>query len=100
MKLNKEEIITKIKKFLKEIWNECKDIKTVILLIIVMIIMYMPIWGGYLLYYYTKKTWALVVATSMLTFWAGPFTPFFPLCIFITLFIKRHFFNKGKLGDK
>ena len=39
------------------------------------------------------------MATVVLTFWAGPFTPFFPLAIAITLFIKKIMkFKKNREG--
>lgn len=82
----------KIKNFCKSIWNECKDVKTLILLIIVIIIAYSPVWLGYTLYFIFRWKWCIVVATGYLAFWAGPFTPFFPLCIAVTLFIKRRFY--------
>lgn len=40
------------------------------------------------------------MATAYLAFWAGPFTPFFPLCIVVTLFIKRKFIDKKKSMNK
>ncbi len=69
--------------------NECKDWKTLIVLICVIVVMYAPVWGGYLLYYIFKWNWCLVMASVTLAFWFGPLTPFFPLCIAITLSIKK-----------
>jgi len=82
----------RIKNFCKSIWNDCKDVKTLVLLIIVIIVAYSPVWLGYLLYLIFKWKWCAVMATGYLAFWAGPFTPFFPLCIAVTLFIKHRFF--------
>ena len=69
--------------------EECKDVKTLIILLIVILIVYSPVWGGYLLYFIFKLNIFLVVATACAAFWAGPFTPFFPLCIAVTLAIKK-----------
>ena len=33
--------------------------------------------------------WCLVVASVTAAFWFGPLTPFFPLCIALTLSIKK-----------
>lgn len=82
-------MIQKFKKLIKYIINECKDIKTFILLFIVIAVVYSPVWCGYLLYFIFKWEWCLIMATFCVAFWAGPFTPFFPLCISITLAIKR-----------
>ena len=82
-------MIQRIKKFIRSILDECKDIKTFILLIIVVLTMYSPVLIGYLIYFIFKWEWCLAVATLLVAFWAGPFTPFFPLCIAITLALKK-----------
>ena len=81
----KERAINVIK-WLKE---ECKDWKTLIVLICVVAVMYAPVWLGYLLYFIFKWNWCLVMASVTLAFWFGPLTPFFPICIGITLSIKK-----------
>lgn len=90
----------KIKKFLLWIWGECKDVKTLALLLVVIAVVYSPVWAGYLLYGLFGWTWCLAMATTCLVFWAGPFTPFFPLCIAITLAIKRLFQKFGKKSSR
>ena len=86
-------LINKIKiktvNFCKWIWSECKDWRTLVLLLIVVVLMYTPVWGGYLLHLIFGIKWGSVVATAYLAFWAGPFTPYFPLCIAITFGIKK-----------
>jgi hypothetical protein len=79
----------RVKKFLKYVWQECKDKKTIALLLVVVLVMYMPAWGGYLVHALFGWKWGSVVASAYILFWAGPCTPFWPLCIAITLFIKR-----------
>lgn len=103
-----QKIKDRIKKFFRWIWGECKDYRTLLLLIGVMAVVYAPVWAGYLLYAIFRWRWCLVMATGCLIFWAGPFTPFFPLCIAITLAIKRLLEKKrkkdadasAKTGDK
>ncbi len=85
----KEEPKEKEHKVLNWLKRECKDWKTFAIFLIVIIVMYLPVWGGYLLYYIFKWKIALTTASIVMTFWFGPFTPFFPLAITITLFIKR-----------
>ncbi len=85
----------RIKKFLKWIWHECKDGRTLALLLVVITVVYSPVWLGYILHWVFGWSWAVIVATAMLAFWAGPFSPFFVLCISITLGIKRLFEKKG-----
>jgi len=79
----------KLKRFFLSIWQECKDIKTFLLFLIVVAAVYSPVWIGYLLYWIFRWNWCLAAATLVLAFWAGPFTPFFPICIAITLAIKK-----------
>lgn len=84
-----EKLKNKFINFCKWIWSECKDWHTLVLLIIVVVLMYTPVWGGYLLHFIFDVKWGSAVATAYLAFWAGPFTPYFPLCITITFAIKR-----------
>lgn len=79
----------KLINFCKWVWNECKDWHTVVIFVIVVVIMYTPVWGGYLCHAVFGWKWCSAVATAYLAFWAGPFTPYFPLCIAITLGIRR-----------
>lgn len=79
----------KVINFCRWVWSECKDVKTFLLLLGVIAVVYSPVWVGYLLSAMFGWTWASVMASACLVFWAGPFTPFFPICIAITLSIKR-----------
>ena len=78
----------KIKNVLKWIKDECKDWRTIVIFIVISTIIYFPTWGGYLLYWIFKWKWCLSMATISMVFWLGPFTPFFPLCIATTFFVK------------
>ena len=99
MKSNKKilKLKDKIVRFCRWTWQECKDIKTLLLLFLVIIVVYSPVWGGYLLHALFGWKWASVVASACLIFWAGPFTPFFPICIGITLAIKRWMGRKKEM---
>ena len=87
--MEKESNNKKEHKVLEWLKRECKDWRTFAIFIIVLVIMYSPVWLGYLLYYIFNLKWCMVMATVVLTFWAGPLTPFFPLAIAVTLFIKK-----------
>ncbi len=84
-----EWVRSKVKSFLHWVWRECRDWHTVALLAVVIAAMYSPVWGGYLVHLVFGWEWGSVVASAVLLFWAGPFTPFFPLRVGITLAIKR-----------
>jgi|GEM_PF-155469 len=87
--MNQKNIKQKIKNFFKWIWQECKDWHTLVLLLCVITVVYSPVWGGYLLDAVFGWSWCSVMASAYLLFWAGPVTPFFPLCIGITLSLKK-----------
>ena len=89
-----KKIWSKIKSLLFYIKSECSDWRTIILFIIVMAVVYSPVWGFYLIFFLTGAKWALAAGSAVLAFWAGPFTPFFPICIAITLAIKKLFTKK------
>lgn len=84
-----ERLKAKVKSFFWWVWRECRDWRTVALLGVVVTVVYSPVWGGYLLYALLGWKWAAALASTVLLFWAGPMTPFFPLCVAITLGIKR-----------
>lgn len=82
-------MVAKVKSFLYWIWQQCKDWRTVALLAGVSAVAYSPVWGGFLLRAIFGWKWAGIMATAVMLFWAGPMTPFFPLCVAITLAIKK-----------
>ena len=86
----------KIRKFCLWVWGECKDVRTLIILAIVIVLAYSPVWLCLLLYKINGWGWCLAVAGAYGAFWAGPFTPFFPLCIATAIGIKELLFPKDK----
>lgn len=89
-------IPAKLRSFCYWLWQQCRDWRTLALLGLVVVAMYSPVWGGYLLRLLLGWKWAGALATAVLVFWAGPMTPFFPLCVAITLAIKRFCQKRGK----
>lgn len=79
----------KFKNWCINTWHQLDNWQTLVLFVIVVIVMYSPVWGGYLLYYLFHWKWAMWAATGVLAFWAAPGIPFFPVCITITLAIKK-----------
>lgn len=81
----------KLIRFVMWIIRECKNWQTILLLLIVAAIIQLPTWGSFLLYLIFGWEWALAVATIAAIFWAGPFSPFWVVCVTVTLAIKRLF---------
>ena len=92
-----EKLKNKFINFCKWVWSECKDWHTLALFAIVVVLMYAPVWLGYILYFVFKSKWAMGVASAYLLFWAGPY---FPLCIAITLSLKKLIEKIKGRGDK
>ncbi len=79
----------KFKSFFKWLWQQLKDWRTLILFIIVFIVMSASVWIWYVLGFILNNAWFYGVGSAVWLFWAGPFTPFIPLCIAITFGIKK-----------
>ena len=82
-------LIKKLIEFIKWVWKECANFKTILLLAAVCLVIGIPVWGGGLLWLIFDWKWALAMALACLAFWWLPGTPFFVLCITITLALKK-----------
>ena len=90
----------KIVRLAKWIWHECKDWKTFVLFVGVCFVVGIPVWLGYILSIVFHWAWASAVANAMLIFWnVVPGTPFFVVCLSITLGIKK-IWEKGAQKEK
>ena len=92
------------KKFIdlnKWIWQQLKDWKTFVLFLGVCAVISIEVWLPYILGFVTGNKWWFGIGSACWIFWIGPGTPFIPLCIAITLAIKKLFFRKkdGKDND-
>lgn len=86
-----KKIFQKIVDFCKWIWSQVKDWHNLIILLIVAPLFFcLCVFLVALVLFFTDgKIHIIVAASSVTAFWAGPFTPFWPLCIAITLAIRR-----------
>ncbi len=84
-------ILTKIKNFFKWIWEQVKDWHNFVILLIVASSLFLlcVFLVGLGLFFTDRKIHFITAFSLVLAFWAGPFTPFWPLCIAITLFIRK-----------
>ena len=85
------------KKFIdlnKWILAQLKDWKTFVLFLGVCAVMSVEVWLPYILGFVTGNKWWFGIGSAWWLFWIGPGTPFIPLCIAITLAIKKLFFKK------
>lgn len=79
----------KIKQFVKWLWQQLKDWRNLVILGVVVAVVSSEVWVPYLLGLLTGDAWWYAVGTACWVFWLGPFTPFWPLCIALTLGIRR-----------
>lgn len=86
-----------IKKPFVWLFDNIKDWRTAVIFGIVFLIVSSEVWVSYLLGFIFMGTpfgtTMLSVASLCRAFWLGPFTPFTPLCIIITM-ITKETFNK------
>lgn len=87
-----KKMLSGIKKGIMATWNwfksNLKDKITRRIFYIVFLVMSCPIWGGYLLSVIFKNGWWAGIASACWLFWAGPGTPFLPLCLGITIGVR------------
>lgn len=92
-----------IKRFLKYLWNLIKSFGTVKGLI--SLFLAFTIWYGWLIAFIViglvfKVTWMYSLGISGVLFWAGPFTPFFPIFLGTATFFRKVVFKENKQGDE
>lgn len=79
--------------FRKPIMNllkELKDWRTILIFFIVVAVVGCEVWIPYILFIITNNPIYMAIASGGLIFWnVVPFTPFLPICLAITLAIKK-----------
>lgn len=66
-----------------------KDWRNWLIFAAVYAVMTSPTWAGWLLFLITGNPWHLTYSSAYMAFWTLPFTPLIPLCIAITLGIRK-----------
>ena len=74
-----------LKHILKEVWS------SLWLFAIVCAVVSCEVWVPYIIGFITQNAWWYGIGSVCWIFWLGPGTPFIPLCIVITLSIKKIF---------
>lgn len=86
-----KKIKQKIINFFKWIWTEIKDWHNIIILLIVAPVFFalcvLPVTVG--LFFVDYKIHIITACSIVTAFWVGPFTPFWPICIAITLTLRK-----------
>ena len=79
----------KIGSGIKKILLQLKDKTNIVIFILTFLIVSSEVWVMYLLYFITGNAWFLGIGTACWGFWLAPFTPFLPLCIAITIAVRK-----------
>jgi hypothetical protein len=73
----------------KWLWKQLKDWRNAVIFAIVAIILSCEVWIPYIIGAITGDAYWFGIGSVCWAFWLAPFTPFLPLCIVITLGIRK-----------
>lgn len=73
----------------KWIWRQLKDWHNLVIFVIVFLVVSCEVWVPYLTGAITGDGYWFAIGSACWAFWLAPFTPFLPLCIAITLGIRK-----------
>lgn len=79
----------RFKKFFVWLFKQLKDKKNIIIFIITVFVLSSEVWFSFLMAALTKNKWWWGVGSACWAFWLAPFTPFIPLCIAITIGVRK-----------
>lgn len=82
-------VFKKIVDGIKKILVQLKDKTNIVIFILTFLVLSSEVWGMYLLYFITGNAWFLGIGSICWSFWLAPFTPFIPLCIAVTIAIRK-----------
>ncbi|MBQ0083817.1 MAG: hypothetical protein KBS52_03515 [Clostridiales bacterium] len=86
-----EKIKEKTINFCKWIWVQVKDWHNLLILLIVAAVFFCicVVAATFIMFLADGKLHIIAGTAAVLAFWAGPFTPFWPICIAATLGIRQ-----------
>lgn len=84
-----KKIWQKFKNFFLWLLSQLKDKKNIVIFIIVFIVLSSEVWVPYLLAIITGNKWWWGIGSACWAFWLGPFTPFIPICIAVTVGVRK-----------
>lgn len=79
----------RFKKFFVWLFKQLKDKKNIIIFIITVFVLSSEVWFSFLMAALTKNKWWWGIGSACWAFWLAPFTPFIPLCIAITIGVRK-----------
>lgn len=82
-------LIDKNKQIIKWLFAQLKDWRNFVIFAIVFLVVSCEVWVPYLLGVITNDAYWFGIGSACWLFWLGPGTPFLPLCIGLTLGIRK-----------
>lgn len=76
-------------RLLRYVGSVLKDWRNWLIFAAVYAVMTSPTWAGWLLFLITGDSWHLTYSSAYMAFWSLPFTPLIPLCVAITMGIRK-----------
>ena len=96
-----QKLWSKTKQLISWIWKQLKDKTNLIIFVICFIVLSSEVWLPYLLGIIFHNAWLIGVGSACWAFWLAPFTPFLPLCIALTLGVRKIYDKiKSRKGKK
>ena len=93
-------LFKRIKEGVKKIFIQLKDRTNILIFVLTFLVLSSEVWIMYLLYFITRNAWFLGIGSACWGFWLAPFTPFVPLCLGITIAIRKVYDKiRGKKQD-
>lgn len=84
-----KKLFRKLGEGIKKIISQLKDKTNILIFILTFLVLSSEVWVMYLLYFITGNAWFLGIGSICWSFWFAPFTPFIPLCLAITIAIRK-----------
>ena len=79
----------KTRALFKWLFSQLKDKTNIVIFIIVFLVVSCEVWVPYLLAIITGDAFWWGIGSACWAFWLAPFTPFLPLCIALTVAIRK-----------
>jgi hypothetical protein len=79
----------KISQWLRSVWTRLNDKTNLVIFVITIIVTYSPTWLLGPIGFLISSPYLVAIAVGYALFWAGPWTPYWPMVIAITFFVRK-----------
>lgn len=79
----------KFKGFITWLLKRLKDKTNIVIFCTVCLVLSSEVWISYLMAIITGNEWWWLIGSACWAFWLAPFTPFIPLCLLLTVAVRK-----------